>query len=177
MGVITEAVRRYVPATYNAMLIAPSDNRLFATNDLQSLADYVKYRLFSTVISEGDEAVLFNPQEAQFLGKLTTLQFIPAAIDYWDSQLSSIVATGTGEVANFRDHLAGLVKIWERLSKEVLQEAFILGFTLKRAGLIPAISYGDNGRKILLTPDPQSFPKQYEETRSWLDALPWKTVV
>ena len=176
MGVITESVRRIVPATYNAMLIAPSDNRLFATNDLQALADYVKYRLFSTIITEGDEAVLFNPPEAQFLGKLTTLQFIPAAIDYWDSQLSSIVATGTGEVANFRDHLNGLVKIWERLSQEVIKDAAILGYSLKKAGLVPGISYGDNGRGILITPDPQSFPKQWEETRNWLDALPWKTV-
>jgi hypothetical protein len=176
MGIITEAVKRYVPATYNAMLIAPSDNRLFATSDLQALADYVKYRLFSTSIPESQETSVFNPYEAQFLGKLTTLQFIPAAVDYWDSQLSSIVATGTGEVANFRDHRDGLLKLWEILSREVLKDAALLGFTLKKIGLIPAVTYGDNGRKILITPDPQCFPAPFKVTQNWISALPWKTV-
>jgi hypothetical protein len=175
VGVITEAVRRYVPASYNAILIAPSDNRLFATNDLQALADYVKFRLFSTVVAEVDEPTAFNDQESQFLGKLTTLQFIPAAIDYWDSQLSSIVATGTGEVANFRDHLAGLSKIWDKLSQEVLIDAPLLGFNLRKAGLLPGVSYGDNGRGILITPDPQDFPP-LREPRSWVSALPWRTL-
>lgn len=176
MGAITNAVRRYVPATYDAMLIQPSDNRLFATGDLQALADYVKYRLFLTGITESDETVLFNSFELQFLGKLTTLQFIPAAIDYWDSQLSSIVSTGTSEVQNFRDHLNGLIKTWEILSKQVVIDAEILGFSLKRVGLLPGVTYGDNGRKILITPDPQDFPKQYSTSRSWVDELPWKTV-
>lgn len=173
MGVVTNAVRRYVPATYNAMLIAPSDNRLFATSDLQALADYVKYRLFGTSVTESDESVFFNPYESQFLGKLTTLQFIPAAVDYWDSQLSSIVATGTGEVANFRDHRDGLLKLWDILTKEVIKDAAILGFSLKRVGLVPAISYGDDGKGVLITPDPQTFPKQWSTQRSWFSSLPW----
>lgn len=157
------------------MLIAPSDNRLFSTGDLQALADYVKFRLFSTVVSETDETVYYSPAANLFLGKLTTLQFIPAAIDYWDSQLSSIVATGTGEVANFRDHLNGLVKIWERLSEEVLIDAKTLGFSLRKAGLLPGVSYGDNGRGILVTPDPQEFPP-LGSMESWTSQIPWKTV-
>lgn len=176
MGAVAENVRRIVPATYNAMLIAPSENRLFATSDLQALADYVKYRLFTTVVASDDEDLYYNSAETLFLGKLTTLQFIPAAIDYWDSQLASIVATGTGEVANFRDHLAGLARIWDKLSQEVLLDAKILGFSLKKAGLLPGVSYGDNGRGTFITPDPQTFPKQWATTRNWLDELPWKTV-
>lgn len=173
MGAITEAVRRYVPSTFNAMLIAPTDNRLFATGDLQALADYVKFKLFSTTINPEDEAMLFNPQEVQFLGKLTTIQFIPAAVDYWDGQLSSLVATGTGEVQNFRDHRDGLLKLWDILTKEVLQEASIFGLTLKKIGLLPGVTYGDNGKKILITPDPEKFPKQFQAQPSWYRNLPW----
>lgn len=173
MGAVAENVRRIVPASYNAILIADTSNRLFSTVDLQALADYVKFRLFSTVVSETDETLYYSPEQNLFLGKLTTLQFIPAAIDYWDSQLSSLVATGTGEVQNFRDHLNGLVKIWERLSQEVLIDAKTLGYSLRKAGLLPGISHGDNGRGLLITPDPQDFPP-LGATESW--SVPWKTV-
>jgi hypothetical protein len=174
VGAVTENVRRIIPASYNAILIAPSDNRLFATADLQALADYVKYRLFSTIVSESQEAVLYSQPVNLFLGKLTTLQFIPAAIDYWDSQLSSIVATGTGEVANFRDHLSGLSKIWDRLTQEVVTDAKLLHLSLGKSGLLPKVSYGDNGRGILITPDPQTFPP-LESNSDWV-TIPWKTV-
>jgi hypothetical protein len=177
VGAITEAVRRYVPATYNEMLIVPNTERLFATSDLQALADYIKYRLFSTVVDESEEAILFHPAQSQFLGKLTTLQFIPAAVDFWDSRLASIVSTGTGEVANYRDHRDGLLKLWEILNREVLQDAAIFGFNLRKAGLTPKVTYGDNGRGILITPDPQCFPKQYSTEKWWLNAMPWATVV
>ena len=176
MGAITDAVRRYVPATYNQMLIAPTSSRVFATSDLQALADYVKFKLFSTSVDATLEASTYNPYENQFLGKLTTIQFIPAAVDYWVSQLSAIVSTGTGEVQNFRDHKDSLLKLWEILSKEVLEDAAVLGFSLKKIGLLPAVSYGDDGREILITPDPQCFPEPFKVTRSWVDELPWKTV-
>jgi hypothetical protein len=177
VGAIAEAVRRYVPATYNEMLIAPgAGERLFATSDLQALAHYVEYRLFATVISEADETVLFNPAQTQFLGKLTTLQFIPAAVDFWDSRLASVVSTGTGEVVNYRDHRDGLLKLWEILNREVLQDARIFGFNLKKSGLLPRVTYGDNGREILVTPDPEKFPKRFQVQRPWLET-PWRTVV
>jgi len=176
VGVITDAVRRYLPSTYNTMLIAPSDDRVFATGDLQALADFVKFKLFSTSVAENLEATTFNPYEAQFLGKLTTIQFIPAAVDYWDSQLANIVATGTAEVVNFRDHRDGLLKLWDILSKEVLEDAAVLGFSLKKIGLLPGVSYGDGDKDVLLTPDPNCFPEPFKVTRSWVDDLPWKTV-
>lgn len=177
MGAVTQAVKRYLPATYNEMIVVPTDtSRLFATTDLQALADYVKYRLFATVVTESDESIVFNPAQSQFLGKLTTLQFIPAAVDFWDSRLASLVSTGTNEEVQYRDHRDGLLKLWEILSKEVKQDAQLFGYQLSRSGLLPAVSYGDNGRGILITPDPMDFPPLDEPQIPWIDLVPWKTI-
>lgn len=180
MGAITDSVRRYVPATYRAMVEATSPAaKYFATSDLQALADYVKYRLFSTVVSEADEATLYNPHVRQFLGKLTTIQFIPAAIDYWDAQLASKSVTGTNEVAAYRDHRQGLIDLLEELTRQVEIEyseiAPEYGFTIHKRTLIPQVTYGDNGRGILITPDPQKFPPM--EGTSGLPWWPWREAV
>lgn len=179
MGAITDTVRRYVPATYRAMVEVTSPSaRYFTTSDLQALADYVKFRLFSTVVNEGAEATLYNPMLRQFLGKLTTIQFIPAAIDYWDSQLASKTTTGTSEVLSFRDHREGLITLLEELTRQVEEEFIELapeyGFTITKRTLIPKVSYGDNGRGILRTPDPATFPRLQEREYDALDWLPWR---
>jgi hypothetical protein len=157
-----------------------NNERYYSTSDLQALADYVKYRLFSTVVSEASEATSYNPMLKQFMGKLTTIQFIPAAIDYWDSQLSSKTATGTNEQLAFRDHRAGLIDLLKELTRQVEEEfielAPVYGFTINKKTLVPKVSYGDNGRGILITPDPATFPPAYEDQPGFLDWLPWRTV-
>lgn len=177
MGAITEVVRRYVPATYYEMLSATlyeGSPRLFATSDLQALADYVKFRLFATVVTESEESTAFNPFERQFIGKLTTLQFIPAAIDYWDTRLAAKTTTGTNEVIQFRDHRKGLINLFEVLSEEVKKDSDELGFTFKLGTLVPKVTYGDNGRGILITEDPSTFPEPFGTAPTWLDLLPWR---
>lgn len=159
MGAITDQVRRLVPATYNEMIITPSaTDRLYSTGDLQALADYVQFKLFSTAVGSGNELAEYGQYKSQFLGKLTTLQFIPPAVDFWDSRLASLVSTGTNEQVNYRDHREGLLKLYDILTKEVREEARYFGINLKGTGLLPRVSYGDNGNGTLITPDPSTFP-------------------
>jgi hypothetical protein len=160
VGAVTEIVRRYVPATYNEMIVKPSGaDLLFSASDLQALANYVKFRLFSTSVSEGDEESAWNLGVRQFIGKLTTLQYIPAAIDYWDSRLATKNTTGTNEVITYRDHRDGLLNLYDSLTKEVKEDSIELGFSTKVHGLLPGVSYGDGGRGILVTPDPMDWPQ------------------
>lgn len=173
MGAVTNVVRRYVPNTYRQLVEATSGAAaLFATSDLQALADYVKYKLFSTVVAEASEASIYNPVMQQFLGKLTTLQFIPAAVDYWDSTLESKTTTGTDEVIELRDHSEDLWKLFDILAAQVKEDFIELGIALKPS-LIPQVSYGDNGRGILKTLDPYDFPGMNEEYKI-TDLLPWR---
>jgi hypothetical protein len=177
VGEITNIVRRYVPATYRAMVEATSPtSRLFTTGDLQALAEYVKYRLYGTGAHNESQETQYNPQVRQFLGKLTTLQFIPPAIDYWDSQLASKVTTGTQESLSYRDHLEGLKMLYDRLTKEVAEEFLELapgeGFTIHSRSLLPRVTYGDNGRGIMVTPDPMDMEGPFDTHRPFY--LPWK---
>ena len=169
MGQITDVVKRYVPGSYRAMVSV--SNTYFGSTDLQKMADYVKYRLFSTgAVIEASEAG-YDPMLIEFMGKLTTLRFIPAAVDFWGDHLSQKTATGTNEVVSYPDRREGLYKIAEDLSKEVAAEfdelAPIYGFRIYGTrGLIPRVSYGDNGRGILITPDPQDFGAPFS-TDNW----------
>lgn len=173
MGAVVDVVRRYVPSTYRALVEGTAGNAaLFSTTDLQALADYVQYKLFSTVAGSSSEATVYNPVVLQFLGKLTTLQFIPAAVDYWDATLESKTTTGTDEVIDYRDHSEDLWRIFEELAAQVKDDFVEIGIALKPS-LVPQVSYGDNGRGILKTLDPHEFPGMNEEYRI-VDILPWR---
>ena len=174
MGAVTERVKAYVPSTYDAMIVN-GDPTLFSATDLQALADFVKFRLFGTVVPEADEATQYGDILLTFLGKLTTLQYIPAAIDYWDSRLASEVVPG--EVQQFRDHLSGLQALFKMLSDEVAADWAIIGPALgyqSKKSRLPAVSSGDNGRGILVTPDPMKWQPLDATTPSYLDLLPWR---
>lgn len=156
-------------------MITNGDPTLFSAADLQALADFVKFRLFGVSVDEADEGTLYSDILITFLAKLTTIQFIPAAIDYWDSRLASEVVPG--EVQQFRDHLAGLEALFKMLSDEVKADWILIGPGLGYATnkqYTPKVSYGDNGRGILNTLDPADFPPVYSAQLSYLDLLPWK---
>jgi hypothetical protein len=171
MGAIVDRIRRLLPGSYRAMLAG--SNPFFQANDFQALADYTKFRLFATNVDP--ELEQNYPLDLQdFVGKVATLNVIPAAIDYWGDQPTSVVITGTSEDKRFPDRLAGLKELYNVLLKQVDEEypamAEEYGLTLNRAaGSWPQVSYGDNGKGILLTPDPESWPPQH----SWWDV--WTT--
>lgn len=176
MGIITDSVKRFVPVSYNA-LAGATNSYNYTLGDLQTLADFVQFRFYATVPGATNEASLWNPLQAEFLGALTTLEFIPAAIDYWGDQLSSESTSPTTESVSYFDRRADLWRVYEKLVKKSQQLGTELGIsTTKIKGAIPQVSYGDNGRGVLLTPDPQQFPPSYSDSDpnylSW-ESLGW----
>lgn len=180
MGIVTDAVKRYVPASFNA-LAGVTNSYNYTLDDLQTLADYVQFRYFATVPGGPTEAAVWNPVQAEFLGILTTLEFIPAAIDYWGDQLSAQSTQPTDENVTYFDRRTDLWKIYDRLITKAAQLAPIVGVNIVRIkGNIPKVSYGDNGRNILVTSDPKCFPPAFADPNdltyvSWQN-IGWKSV-
>ena len=163
MGAITNITKTLVPASYRAMIGA--SNSYYKQSDLQTLNEYVQSRVFSTVAIEASEAFVYSIKERQLLGILTTLQFIPAALDFWGDAYSSESANSASSTKSvgYFDHRADLWKIFDRLTQEAQQLSVDLGVNINAArAFIPKVSYGDNGREILITSDPQDFERAYD---------------
>lgn|SRR5574342_233503 len=158
MGAIANVVKQLVPASY-AALISATNAYDYTFEDLQNIADFVKFRLYNTVIAEASEAVIYNPKEQRLLGILTTLQFIPAAVDYWSEKYASVSTNPTSESVSYFDNRPDLWKIFDRLTVEAQALSNELGINIYAArGVVPKVSYGDNGRGILITEDPETWP-------------------
>jgi hypothetical protein len=157
MGAITEAVRRHIPATYRAMIGPSEQTDYYSLADLQALADYVQQRLFATVAGITNEATVFDIRHVEFLGKVTTLRFIPAAIDYWMDQSETVQTHGPEETINFPARIAHLREVFQRLSADVADEWNDVLGVAGAHNSVPDVSYGDNGRGVLITPDPAEF--------------------
>jgi len=171
MGAITAIVKRYVPASYRALISVT--NNYYSATELQGLADSVQFRLFTTIAGVTNEASVYTSKEIDLLGTITTMQFIPAAIDYWGDALASESTTGTHENVSYFDRRPELWKIYELLAAQAEDLADDLGVNITTAKtMLPRVSYGDNGRGILLTPDPQDFPVSWEEASPG-DLVPW----
>ena len=170
MGAITDVVHRYVPASYKA-LIGATNSYGFGISQLQALADFNQYRLFSTVPGSSNEATLWNPNQKELLGILTTLQFIPAAIDYWGDALASQSTSGTEEDVSFFDRRPELWRVYEKLAIQAEQLSVLVGVntTLVKA-ITPKVSYGDNGRGILVSEDPSQWETAYPTSST---QVPW----
>lgn len=175
MGAVTDVVRRYVPASYLA-LASVSNSYFGGITELQAIADYVKFRIFATNVGQATEAAVYDLKQIQLLGILTTLQFIPPAVDYWGAaQLDAESLQDPDENRQYRDPRKELWNIFEKLTEEakILADDLDIG-VLGAKGVIPKISYGDNGRGILLTPDPLDYGEEFEP-QSLSDLIPWGT--
>lgn len=170
MGAVTNIVKRYVPASYRALVGAT--NNYYSMTELQGLADSAQYRLFATIAGSSNEASVYNSKEVDLLGIITTLNFIPAAIDYWGDQLASQNTSGTNEDVAYFDRRPELWKVYAMLEKQAADLSDDLNVNIKKIrASLPQVSYGDDGRGVLLTPDPQDFPASYDEPIYW---TPWR---
>lgn len=160
-------------------MVEATPTSVYTVSDVQALADSVKFRFMSTVVAATEEAMLYDLKLLDFLGKVTCLQFIPAAIDYWGDELISETTTGTNEVVTFPDRVRGLQEIYDILKAQVAADYPIVsttyGFKIptQRA---PKVTYGDNGRGVLLTSDPWTFMEP-EFAASKFAPFPWDLVV
>lgn len=176
MGAITNVVKRYVPASYKAMVTrASQDDTGYTIEELQALADYVQFKFLATIAGSTSEASTYDPLILEWLGKVTTVKFLPAAIDYWMDQQEQIQTTGTNESESFAARLSHLRELYVELSRDVAEEyEDLIGlypFRGKR-GHLPLVSYDDGGRGILRTPDPQCEPQPGDRTLTWPWSLP-----
>ena len=162
----------------------------YSLPQLQALADYVQFKLLATVAGSTLESSTYDIFLTEYLGKVTTLKFIPAAIDYWGDQPLQTTHTGVQEVENYPDRQLNLWKQYAELDLEVKAEFFelapVYGFQIRGIkGFIPAVSYGDGGqtdefgRKILLTPNPQHWPRMgrrgpWDFPGGPADPFPWE---
>ena len=162
MGAITDIVKQNVPASYRALV----GNTIYDYElaDLQNIAEGTQFRLYATIAGVTQEASVFSRNQIELLGVITTMQFIPAAIDYWGDQLQSQNTSGTNEDVSYFDRRPDLWKVWDRLAQraqDLAEEEQINLVKLK--AVLPRVSYGDNGRGILVTPDPALFPLPYAD--------------
>lgn len=177
MGALTNIVKQYVPASYAAMIGAT--NAYYSIDELQSIAEYVQTRLYATVVNSIAESSVYTIKEQRLVGILTTLHFIPAAIDFWGDKYASVSTNPTSESVSHFDHRPDLWKIYDRLSTEAKELGTDLGVNIYAAsGVVPRVSYGDNGREILITSDPSEFPLAYDTQRGPVgrDLLPWEVL-
>jgi hypothetical protein len=169
MGAVTDVVRRYVPASFKA-LVGATNSYDFGPSELQALANFTQFRLFSTIPGSDNEATVWNPNETELLGILTTLQFIPAAIDYWGDAIASQATSGTSEDVSFFDRRPELWRVYERLAAQAEELSALIGVsTTVVKAVVPRVSYGDNGRGILVTEDPSFWPTAYPVSNSTVD--------
>lgn len=173
MGAVVDRVRLLIPSSYRAMLSGVSP--YFGQSDFQAHADLVKWRLFATTVAATAEASTWDLNVIAFMGKLTTLQVIPAAVDYWGSiaQTSSFnTGTQTG-TTSFVNRPEELWKVFDRLQMEAKQEFTDLrvkyGFIFLRRidNLVPAVGYGSGAN---VTPDPQTAMPPYAYPSTFLPA-------
>ena len=156
MGAVTDIVKRQVPASYRALVGVT--NSYYNLTELQMLAEAVQFRLFATVPGAANEATVWNRTEIELLGTVTSLHFIPAAIDYWGDQLQSQATSGTSEDVSYFDRRPELWKVYQILAARAAELSEETGINIKKIrAAIPRVSYGDNGRGILVTGDPQDF--------------------
>lgn len=158
-------------------MIGPSEHSdYYNLADLQSLADYVQFKLLATVAGATVEASVYSLLQLEFMGKVTTLKFIPAAIDYWLDQMESETLTGSNEQTQFPSRLAHLRDVYAKLAADVAEEFPMIaedcGFIIRGLkGALPAVSYGDGGRGVLLTPEPQDWTPPKRNTDWGLTSL------
>ena len=171
MGAITDIVKKYVPVSYRAL--CGVTNNFYSLTELQDLSDTVQYRLFATVAGSTQEASVYNRTELELLGTISTMQFIPAAIEFWGTKLESEGTRGTSENVSYFDQRPDLWKVYDKLAAQAGDLAIDAGVNLRRVkAVLPRVSYGDNGRNILISPDPVGFGAPYGTTFAE-DLSPW----
>jgi hypothetical protein len=166
LGEIASQVQQVMPVTWSAL----SKDSRYGDRMLATRINYVKYKLFSTVVSATMESTAYNPLLLDYVAKEAALQIIPAGIDYWMEQHITSSTNGTSEAVSYPDRIRHLEKLQEWLFKEVaeLREELPGEFTVRKRGRGPAVSNTTVGT---ITPDPADFGEMTDEGLP--SNLPW----
>lgn len=153
---IYDLARTNLPDTWDVI----ANNSSYGQTLLQSKVDFVKYRVFSTIVNSTVESSVYNPIELNYAAKLTALEVIPIAYDHYKNIRQTITTSGTRETVSYPDRIAALQKLSESLTKDVMALALELPKTsgVKRRVLGPKFDSAD-----WRTLDPKKFPKKDDQ--------------
>lgn len=169
---IAENARDEIPIAWNALTTAMTaagqatpavDADLF-----QRKLDSVHMELFGVIIDDATEAAL-DRLVLEYAGKTLALKVIPAALDFWASQTTSVTASGgRNESKQYTDRAAQLRELRKILIEDTRamwgEVSGLLTDSTKatRSGGIPRVSQVGEST----TPDPFGFEPAYDAVRS-----------
>lgn len=155
LGEISTQTRQLMPVTWDAL----SSSNIYGDGLLSGRSNYVKYKLFATVVSPLSEATVYNPMVLDYAAKELALQIIPAGIDFWMNAKTSI--DSERENVTYPDRIEGLKQLQEWLIIEVSKLRVDLNdnFVVRRKGGFPKVTPTDE----LLTPNPHDFGSPTDE--------------
>lgn len=167
-GEIAYQARQFMPLTWDAL----SNDARYGDRMLNTRVNYIKYKLFNTVVDPEDEMATYNPFVVDYAAKCVALQIIPAAIEYWMNQQETVTTTGTSEVVSYPDRIRALKDLqnWLTIEVRAIEGELPPGTITPRAkGRGPKIANGAD----LITPNPQRWPKQQRDHWPHIPWSPW----
>lgn len=159
-GAIAERIQGIIPVTWDALV---NDSR-YGENMMRTAIDTVKTRVTGTNISPLSEST-YSVLVVDYLAKVTVLDLITPAIDFWMNQPLAETTTGTSEVVSFTERVEAL----NQLRKDLLEEtrrlepqiAPLINYTtIKKAPGAAINTLNDD----FLTPSPQEFNRPFSRT-------------
>ncbi len=175
VGVLTGDIYQRVRGHLPNSLAALSKDPRFGDIRIQQKIDLVKYRLFATSVSPALEATSYNPMVLDFLAKKSTIEIIPAAVDFWTDNPQTLNTTGTDEVISYPDRIAALWKVYERIAAEIEKlEADVLAdlVTTTRKRVPAAV---DTRAEDMVTNDPIDMGRAFADPHI-INSLPWRLI-
>lgn len=151
-GAFYEFTKSHFPSSWSHLENALGDDVI------QREIEVVKKTVFGTDVTVAEESN-YDIRIQAYIGKLSAIQIIPRAIEYWMNQHQSLSATGTNENVSFPDRVDALWKLYERLLREVARDKeeieVVIGIpTLKPLTGVPGVSGGtDEGFTTPLAQD------------------------
>lgn len=130
-GAIAQRVQEYIPILYAKL----STNGSYGDKLLQSRIDYAKFLLFSTVVNAAMEATVYNPILMDYTAKTAVVNIIPAGIDFWGDQPTSVSLSGTNETESFPNRTDLLWRIHERMLEELRRDRPIFEGACHQSGI------------------------------------------
>lgn len=150
---IYELARTNLPNSWDAI----ANNSYYGEPLLKSKVDFVKFRIFSTIVDSTIEESVYNPLQMNYAAKYTALQIIPVAMDHYKSLRQTITTTGTNESVSYPDRIAALEKLKDQLTAEVTDLALDLPADQinHRPGKVPMFNAAE-----YVTENPKLFPRK-----------------
>lgn len=163
IGAVYMRAKGIIPSTW----VALEQLETYGDKSLQDTIEIVKLTVLNTNVLPADEIDL-DIRVQEYLSMLAVLRTIPAGIDYWSSQYSSVTSQGSPaiEIATYPDRLAALKEIQERLIIEVaklrpiIEDILDIPQTTPSYG-VPGVSDGGDCLEGFVTPNPTYHFRDY----------------